>query len=1440
MEAVTHSRSNRGRANSIQGGTVGLGRRTHHKNRQWHAEGGNTRNLASTSQHSSGGDMWERGGMRGGRGRGRGSRGNFGNASKSFHRNGDAGGGSTALSEGEPSEVEDENDMGTTEEPDLETAEERDKFWQELVKAREAERKRAIAEGTMDDPLIPKRLEDAITMVGTCLDMCPRFERYRRERENNLFEWETIPGTKRVNHKRAVKMYERAAGDKTLPSDLRPPEVLQATLDYLFHDLMPRGGFSPTFNFIRDRSRAVRNDFTMQHEMGPLAIECHDRCARFHILGLHLERSHPGFSIAMEEQQLMNTLQSLKEFYEDQRGHYQSPTELEMRVYHRLIHIRDQKERHEDIPSSISSHPVFELTTRFRAHVQAKSAPISKSSALVVDAQGMQIFAELAGVLRQEGNVVMIYLVACILERLFGTDTIDDIESIRGEISFSDIIDGYSGEVHAEQVGPDDDISVEDVALGDVDEMNPIPDESQSVRSPQRSATTWLNETFGPKPTEPAFLDSSTSQPSTSTPSDSAHPQSAFSNLTVVPNAFGTSSVFGQSAFKPAAPSVPPAMNGGSASIFGSSSNTFSGFGPSQSQPTNIFGGTSGPSPSPSPFPGALPQAPAAAPPQPSFPKSNSTISFADSPFAPKQTTTSLPMIHTESDTPSSIPAALSVQSSPLDPQAPAFTRKSPSGVPTEAAGGTTTDGPPKSSPFADRRTGEPPLKRPRPLAADITTQSANKPIFPSPLKPTPTLPSIPPGSVPSPSLAGFNSPTGSMSPTQPPPLGRHMPISLPSTPTATVFIPTATSANPTPLKSIFGSLRSIQTSGLSGQSTEILSPLVLGSPGVPRSMSSISLLRSEASQSPLRSVINGDIPSDKLHSPLNISSDSDDLDTKALIFSRKGILVRHIFEQWRERTASRIKWLEACRRSDSYSQKIQNERLSRSTASPTPEKKRKLGSHEARIPIRKRLKSRLSAEYKPPQTDGELVKRFEQNHEEHERRWARGSFLRVLRNHLQTALLPSSWSAWLSLNQENDGTAIWLEQKWDIPNSGRWRNDTIFEIPVVKVQDQPIFPGVIVFERTPLDGVTDQLERKYRILDDCTRLREIIQALPSSRHYLPSLLTISWSAADADTSPDFNDMVNRSLQTGTLNTYQELALTSTTIDLDLKLSAALQSLSLDVEGKLIEQIDLKDLFKILETHLELAIQWLDQFMINGEFDWRLHGKLLELTVTFLNDDIRAISGLLDKSQDPSGFPLLDLRNVNTSDSTFTVVLDWLHDPSIEMFTGNLIVDIQSHEALGREFPSRSFIPHLFDIAEDIAASSLKIDTSAILFIQKSRLQEFTIQVTEMSSAVQDELKSIRATRLRPTPKRRTSFNSSAASITSTPAKRRRLSGSVASSPSDDDSVALSTAAATHPSPSLSAATSLPSEDRFSLVTPAMLRALTKDIKIKYGSPLAR
>lgn len=81
--------------------------------------------------------------------------------------------------------------------------------------------------------------------------------------------------------------------------------AFQKTLDYLFHDLQPREGFHRTFDFIRDRSRAVRIDFSIQRSNGQIAMECHERCARFSIVALHLERDQPGFVAYMEEQQLM-------------------------------------------------------------------------------------------------------------------------------------------------------------------------------------------------------------------------------------------------------------------------------------------------------------------------------------------------------------------------------------------------------------------------------------------------------------------------------------------------------------------------------------------------------------------------------------------------------------------------------------------------------------------------------------------------------------------------------------------------------------------------------------------------------------------------------------------------------------------------------------------------------------------------------------------------------------------------------------------------------------------------------------------------------------------------------------------------------------------------------------------------------------------------------
>ncbi|KAF8549502.1 hypothetical protein OG21DRAFT_1500373 [Imleria badia] len=1414
----------------------GSARRAHHGNRRWVADGVTGRSSASTSHAGTETERWERGGHRGGgRGRVRGARGKFGNASVTFRQNGalDAG---AAGSDGEHSEMEEEHQVDEVDSNDPETPEERENFWQELVKAREVERKKAIAEGKMDDPSKPKRLEDAITMVGTCMDMCPRFERYRRERENNLFEWETIPGTKRVDHKRAVKAYERAAGDKTLPSDLRPPDVLKHTLDYLFHQLLPHGGFSETFNFIRDRSRAVRNDFTMQHEMGPVAIECHGRCARFHILALHVERDRPGFSIAMEEQQLMNTLQSLKEFYLDQRGHYQSPTELEMRVYHRLVHIRDQRERHDDIPQALRNHPVFELTTKFRARVQANSAPITKTSPLVVDAEAMLIFAELADVLRREGNIVMTYLVACILERHFGKDTIEHIESIRSDLSFSDLIDGYTGMGSQEQ-DTDIDISVVDETEDQAEPLTHFTHESPKPLQP--SGTRWLTDTFGPKPTQSAFFKPGVTEPP---PQPSAPPsQSAFSHLKTIPNAFGTTSFGTQSAFTNVGSTAPPI------SVFGPMKDSNAALTPSSLAPrvTAASNALAGPSTSSSvsafspffPVPAGI-QSTTLPPQQPS----QMMALFPQAPQANE-----FPFGGTKKSTFGSEPSP----SKSLNPLAPNFTPKpnlstsiggSGFGISTPSAFGTT---PPSSVRSSTERkpsvsgpvSEESPVSIPQQPTQEQSISDMVVSEIPFVLSPS---------SMNSTSLEGGMDQT---SPSQPPPLNRRQPISLPSTPTATIFIP---SSLPQSRQSSMKNMKNLQTSTLSAFPTEILSPLVLQSPV---SASMPGLIRRESIQTPLKLVANAPDIEAEAERKLNTSlvarppppekkPSLDIMEATALHFERRGWQVEQAFFKWRQRLSVQVKWIEACRRSARYKEKAQAERLSRSVGglhSPYGRPHRKTSS-ETRTPLKKRLRERLSGEYRPPTNDEELARRFEKNHEEHARRWARGSFLGVLKDFLESTSrpLPDNWSAWLSLNQESDGTAIWLEQKFNMPDSGEWKNENVFHMPIAKdpVELAHSYPGVVLFERTPLTGVTDILGRKYRVLEDCTRLREIIEAFPADRHYVPSLLCIAWSERDPDSSKDFDDMVHSMVEGGMLTSTHELLISTAALDMESKLEGLLHVVPFDLEGRLVKRASLNDLFKIWEHQWEETTRWwLGNCIVYGEFDWDLYATLLQGCIRLLIQMTDSVTGLLRDDGVPSDLAHLQFVKGMDSATTFDAVLDWLQTLPKTEFTTSLMGDVRAHQNLGRDFPTMTFLSQLYALGRSVAAHVANVHPEVIHFVSRSWLDDASRDVERLKVTFEQEMKACHIAKLKPL-KRLASFAETSSSRTSDPPRSKKLRLSVSDgSPTDEETTSPASPTSPSPSPSFSIATSVPSEPtHHMIVTSAMLRSLTKDIRTKYGA----
>ena len=156
-----------------------------------------------------------------------------------------------------------------------------------------------------------------------------------------------------------VKRFRRSAAgyDEQLPSDIRPPTVLKRSLDHLMDSVI--GGPEPlkdTHKFVWDRTRGIRNDFSIQQvtkvEDLRVAIDCFERIARFHILSLHQlshpERDNGEFDHFQEREQLNNTLLSLMYYYDDSRHKMVSANEPEFRAYCIIFEIQDQRPDLED------------------------------------------------------------------------------------------------------------------------------------------------------------------------------------------------------------------------------------------------------------------------------------------------------------------------------------------------------------------------------------------------------------------------------------------------------------------------------------------------------------------------------------------------------------------------------------------------------------------------------------------------------------------------------------------------------------------------------------------------------------------------------------------------------------------------------------------------------------------------------------------------------------------------------------------------------------------------------------------------------------------------------------------------------------------------------------------------------------------------------------
>ncbi|WFD19230.1 actin cytoskeleton and mitosis protein [Malassezia caprae] len=298
-------------------------------------------------------------------------------------------------------------------------------------------REEYIASGVLPDPSKPGLLEDATKLVGTCPDMCPEYERVEREVQKELDRLECFPGTTSADPAAAVKIYRRPAAGRELPlpEEVRPPPVLQRTLDYLVHTLLPADPrdqhFAVVQPFMWNRTRAIRQDFIVQSDRGAIAIACHERIARYHILCLHWKGGvgADAWSEQQELEQLRKTLRSLIEFYDDQRllGHTY-PNEPEFRGYNLLLHARDPETLREVelLPTDVFTAPLLQWALRLRTLLQRSNLLEKRGQPQNTEATPhffTRFFKDLA---RPEVS----YLMACLAENLFASVRIGAVKTL--------------------------------------------------------------------------------------------------------------------------------------------------------------------------------------------------------------------------------------------------------------------------------------------------------------------------------------------------------------------------------------------------------------------------------------------------------------------------------------------------------------------------------------------------------------------------------------------------------------------------------------------------------------------------------------------------------------------------------------------------------------------------------------------------------------------------------------------------------------------------------------------------------------------------------------------------------------------------------------------------------------------------------------------------
>ncbi|CAG9539692.1 unnamed protein product [Cercopithifilaria johnstoni] len=193
-------------------------------------------------------------------------------------------------------------------------------------------------------------VDNATVMQGSCRDMCPEKERYMRVVQKRLSMYECHDDGS-IAPELAVKEYSRSAADQEepLPHELRPADVLQRTMNYLIGKIanhVPETDeeLAQWYDFMWNRTRAIRKDITQQMMVNETAVILIEQCVRLHIFASHrlCELNFNEFDQKMNTENLSKSLQSLRYLYDDlaKKGIFYT-SEAEFRAYEIMLNLSD-------------------------------------------------------------------------------------------------------------------------------------------------------------------------------------------------------------------------------------------------------------------------------------------------------------------------------------------------------------------------------------------------------------------------------------------------------------------------------------------------------------------------------------------------------------------------------------------------------------------------------------------------------------------------------------------------------------------------------------------------------------------------------------------------------------------------------------------------------------------------------------------------------------------------------------------------------------------------------------------------------------------------------------------------------------------------------------------------------------------------------------------